>query len=58
MYGYLIFGKRAKVIQWKKEGIFKKYCWYNWMLDVEECKYMYAYHSAQNPSPSGSKTSI
>ena len=29
-YVYLIFDKRAKTIQWKKDSIFNKWCWYNW----------------------------
>jgi hypothetical protein len=31
-YGYLIFDKGAKTIQWKKDSIFKKWCWHNWQL--------------------------
>jgi hypothetical protein len=31
-YGHLIFDKRAKTIQWKKDSIFKKWCWLNWSL--------------------------
>ena len=30
MYEHLIFDKEAKFIQWKKESIFNKWCWYNW----------------------------
>ncbi|KAL6091912.1 hypothetical protein STEG23_030279 [Scotinomys teguina] len=30
-YEYLIFDKEAKNIKWKKESIFNKWCWYNWM---------------------------
>jgi hypothetical protein len=29
-YGHLIFDKRAKTIQWKKDSIFNKCCWLNW----------------------------
>jgi hypothetical protein len=28
-YGHLIFGKRAKTIQWKKYSIFNKWCLFN-----------------------------
>ena len=31
-YGHLIFDKGAKTIQWKNDGIFKKWCWLNWQL--------------------------
>jgi hypothetical protein len=26
----LIFGKEAKTIQWGKDSIFNKWCWFNW----------------------------
>jgi hypothetical protein len=29
-YGYLIFDKEAKTIQWKKESMFNKCCSSNW----------------------------
>ena len=31
-YGYLVFDKGAKTIQWKKDSIFNKWCWHNWQL--------------------------
>jgi hypothetical protein len=31
-YGHLIFEKRAKTIQWKRDSIFNKWCWHKWQL--------------------------
>jgi hypothetical protein len=31
-YGYLIFDKGAKIIQWKKDSIFKIWCWLKWQF--------------------------
>jgi hypothetical protein len=32
IYGYLIFNKGAKIIQWKKDSISNKWYWLNWQL--------------------------
>jgi hypothetical protein len=29
-YGHLFFEKGHKTIQWKKDSIFNKWCWFNW----------------------------
>ena len=29
-YGQLIFNKRGKSIQWRKDNLFSKLCWENW----------------------------
>ena len=41
-YVYLIFGKRGKTIQWRKDSIFNKWCWKNW---TATCKRMTLEHS-------------
>jgi hypothetical protein len=35
-YGHLIFVKGAKTIQWKKDSIFNKWCWFNWRLSYRK----------------------
>ena len=37
-YVYLILDKAAKTIQWKKDSIFNKWCWLNWL---SACKRMH-----------------
>jgi hypothetical protein len=37
-YGHLIFDKGAKTVQWKKDSIFKKWCWLNWQLSCRRMK--------------------
>ena len=37
-YEHLIFDKGAKIIQWKKESIFNKWCWHNWMSTCRRMK--------------------
>jgi hypothetical protein len=36
-YSHLIFDKGAKIIQWKKDRVFNKSCWFDWSL---ACKRM------------------
>jgi hypothetical protein len=37
-YDHLIFDKGAKTIQWKKDSIFKKWCWHNWRLSCRRMR--------------------
>ena len=37
-YEHLVFDKGAKTIQWKKESIFNKSCWHNWMSTCRRMK--------------------
>ena len=37
-YGYLIFDKRGKNIQWIKDNVFKKWCWENWSTTCKRMK--------------------
>ena len=37
-YGQLIYDKRGKYIQWRKDSVFNKWCWQNWIATYKRMK--------------------
>ena len=40
-YGYVIFGKEGKNIQWGRDNLFNKWCWENWTATCKGMKLEY-----------------
>lgn len=36
LYEWLIFDKFAKVIQWRKDDLFNKWCWNKWTFSCKK----------------------
>ena len=58
-YGYLIFDKGGKYIQWRKDSLINKQCWENWtaMYAAAAAKLLHSCPTLYNPtdgSPPGS----
>ena len=37
-YDQLIYNKEGKIIQWRKESLFNKWCWQNWTATCKRVK--------------------
>ena len=55
-YGYPIFDKGGKNIQWGKDSVFNKWCWENWTATSKRMKLEHFLTPTQRSTQNGLKT--
>ena len=55
IYNHLIFNKLVKNKQWRKDSLFNKWCWENWLAICRKLKLTPSLHLIQKLTPDGLK---